>query len=153
MGTRTHIRKYSVTRGPTALRQYRALTYAAYRLNVMHTHTHTYDKHAGTHTHTHTHTHHTTPHHTTHTLTVVRQKLLPSAAIPDTTILSRFIITAVVELMYLVWLHACHVRGIVGNSGLCCPCVTYFERVTLINSLECQCCFWEREREFANSKT
>ena len=36
--------------------------------------------------------------------------------------------------MYLWWslctlyLHACQVRVIIGESGLCCTCVTYFER-------------------------
>ena len=38
-----------------------------------------------------------------------------------------------------MYLHACQVRGTVGDSGLCCcACVTSFE--LLINSLEC--CFY-----------
>ena len=35
-----------------------------------------------------------------------------------------------VYLWWSLWtfhLHACQVRVTVGNSGLCCPCVTYFE--------------------------
>ena len=35
----------------------------------------------------------------------------------------------VVEFTYTLYLHACHVRVTVGDSGLCCcTCVTYFER-------------------------
>ena len=124
-------------------------TRARAHTHTLYTHTHTTQTHT-THTHTHTHTTHThthtlhTPTHTqhkhtlhthtkhTHTHTHTHTHCLPwciiTAATLDTTMLSRFIVTAVVELMYLVWLHACHVRGTVGNSGLCCTCVTYVER-------------------------